>query len=55
MIIALSLVMAKYIKTNDVIIEIEGHGREELNDEIDVSRTIGWFTSLFPPGYNLRM
>ncbi|MDI6530868.1 amino acid adenylation domain-containing protein [Bacillus mycoides] len=48
MIIALSLVMAKYIKTNDVIIEIEGHGREELNDEIDVSRTIGWFTSLFP-------
>ncbi|WP_370272612.1 amino acid adenylation domain-containing protein [Legionella sp. km535] len=27
---------------------LEGHGREEINAEIDVSRTLGWFTTLFP-------
>ncbi|HEY4388160.1 MAG TPA: condensation domain-containing protein, partial [Ktedonobacteraceae bacterium] len=31
-------------------IDLEGHGREELEDEdlFDVSRTVGWFTSLYP-------
>ncbi len=27
---------------------MEGHGREELFDNLDVTRTVGWFTSLFP-------
>ncbi|UKZ76878.1 hypothetical protein TrVFT333_004593 [Trichoderma virens FT-333] len=26
----------------------EGHGREPWNDEIDVSHTVGWFTTIFP-------
>ncbi|GCE14872.1 non-ribosomal peptide synthetase [Tengunoibacter tsumagoiensis] len=30
------------------LIDVEGHGREELFDEVDLSRTIGWFTSLYP-------
>ena len=29
-------------------INLEGHGREELFDDIDLSRTVGWFTSLYP-------
>jgi non-ribosomal peptide synthase protein (TIGR01720 family) len=29
-------------------VELEGHGREEFTDGIDLSRTIGWFTSAFP-------
>jgi amino acid adenylation domain-containing protein/thioester reductase-like protein/non-ribosomal peptide synthase protein (TIGR01720 family) len=29
-------------------IELEGHGREVLGSELDLTRTIGWFTSLFP-------
>lgn len=29
-------------------IDLEGHGREDIADEIDLSRTVGWFTSLFP-------
>jgi phthiocerol/phenolphthiocerol synthesis type-I polyketide synthase E len=29
-------------------VDIEGHGREPLFDEVDVSRTVGWFTALFP-------
>ncbi|MFL1555606.1 amino acid adenylation domain-containing protein [Pseudomonas sp. O11] len=30
------------------LIQLEGHGREDLFDTIDLSRTVGWFTSLFP-------
>ena len=26
----------------------EGHGREPWNDEIDVSETVGWFTTMYP-------
>ncbi|MBD9358038.1 non-ribosomal peptide synthetase [Methylomonas albis] len=29
-------------------IVMEGHGREELFDDVDLSRTVGWFTSGFP-------
>ncbi|HEV2735592.1 MAG TPA: condensation domain-containing protein, partial [Longimicrobiaceae bacterium] len=29
-------------------IHLEGHGREELFADVDPSRTVGWFTSLFP-------
>ncbi|MET9554799.1 amino acid adenylation domain-containing protein [Streptomyces sp. NPDC006645] len=30
------------------LIELEGHGREQLAGDLDVSRTVGWFTSVFP-------
>ncbi|ALU43405.1 non-ribosomal peptide synthetase [Pseudoalteromonas rubra] len=29
-------------------INLEGHGREAWTDTVDLSRTVGWFTSLFP-------
>ena len=29
-------------------IDLEGHGREELSDGLDTSRTVGWFTAQFP-------
>ncbi|MFI6107160.1 condensation domain-containing protein, partial [Streptomyces sp. NPDC051310] len=31
-----------------VTIALEGHGREELFDDIDLSRTVGWFTTIHP-------
>lgn len=31
-----------------VLVDLEGHGREELDDRVDLSRTVGWFTSLYP-------
>ncbi|HSF38816.1 MAG TPA: non-ribosomal peptide synthase/polyketide synthase [Thermoanaerobaculia bacterium] len=31
-----------------VAVDLEGHGREELGAEIDVSRTVGWFTAIYP-------
>ncbi len=29
-------------------LDLEGHGRESLFEDLDISRTLGWFTSLFP-------
>jgi len=34
--------------TTKIRINLEGHGREDYMSDIDSSRTIGWFTSLFP-------
>jgi non-ribosomal peptide synthase protein (TIGR01720 family) len=31
-----------------VLVDLEGHGREEFIEGVDLSRTVGWFTSIFP-------
>jgi len=31
-----------------VVIGMEGHGREDISEDADVSQTTGWFTSLYP-------
>ncbi|WP_171908861.1 condensation domain-containing protein, partial [Streptomyces nanshensis] len=32
----------------DVLIDVEGHGREPVVPGADLSRTVGWFTSMYP-------
>ncbi|WP_162150808.1 MULTISPECIES: non-ribosomal peptide synthetase [Methylosinus] len=34
--------------SNVVTIDLEGHGREDVIAGVDVSRTVGWFTSIYP-------
>jgi amino acid adenylation domain-containing protein/non-ribosomal peptide synthase protein (TIGR01720 family) len=31
-----------------LIVDVEGHGREALREEVLLTRTIGWFTSIYP-------
>ncbi|MFC5635385.1 condensation domain-containing protein [Streptomyces bullii] len=31
-----------------VLVDIEGHGREQLDEDADLSGTVGWLTSLYP-------
>jgi non-ribosomal peptide synthase protein (TIGR01720 family) len=31
-----------------LLVAMEGHGRESILEDVDVSRTVGWFTSLYP-------
>ncbi|MFD9620587.1 condensation domain-containing protein [Streptomyces virginiae] len=31
-----------------VLVDVEGHGREDVVDGTDLSRTVGWFTTVFP-------
>ncbi|AUZ49038.1 non-ribosomal peptide synthetase [Pseudomonas orientalis] len=45
---ALARVICQWTGQACSLIQLEGHGREELFDDIDLTRTLGWFTSLFP-------
>jgi amino acid adenylation domain-containing protein/non-ribosomal peptide synthase protein (TIGR01720 family) len=36
-----------------ILLELEGHGREPLDTSFDLSRTVGWFTTLFPVCFTL--
>ena len=45
---ALGLAVKKWAGIEDVFIHMEGHGREEILEDIDITRTVGWFTSQFP-------
>ena len=31
-----------------LLIDLEGHGREDIFEDVDLSRTVGWFTTFFP-------
>ncbi|PZG88614.1 non-ribosomal peptide synthetase, partial [Streptomyces sp. NTH33] len=43
---ALSRVLADWTGTERVTVALEGHGRED--DTLDLSRTVGWFTTQYP-------
>ncbi|MCX7923870.1 MAG: amino acid adenylation domain-containing protein [Clostridia bacterium] len=45
---ALSISITKTFSVDKVLITLEGHGREEIMEEMDLSRTIGWFTTRYP-------
>nr|WP_268868132.1 non-ribosomal peptide synthetase [Pseudomonas fulva] len=45
---ALARVICQWTGEQAALIELEGHGRETLFDDVDLTRTVGWFTSLFP-------
>ncbi|MBC9909503.1 non-ribosomal peptide synthase/polyketide synthase [Chitinophaga varians] len=45
---ALALTLSAWNNNAAVIVGLEGHGREDINKNIDTSRTVGWFTNLFP-------
>jgi non-ribosomal peptide synthase protein (TIGR01720 family) len=45
---ALALAMAGWTGRDRVLIDLEGHGREELLDGVDLSRTVGWFAAVHP-------
>ncbi len=41
-------VLSTMTDQKNICINLEGHGRENIISNIDVSRSIGWFTSLYP-------
>ncbi|HWK03649.1 MAG TPA: amino acid adenylation domain-containing protein [Puia sp.] len=45
---ALGLTMSECFDQQQVFLELEGHGREEILPDCNVSRTVGWFTSVYP-------
>jgi amino acid adenylation domain-containing protein/non-ribosomal peptide synthase protein (TIGR01720 family) len=45
---ALGLAIRESFDCRKILLAMEGHGREEIGDDVDVVRTVGWFTSLYP-------
>lgn len=45
---ALMLAYNQWSSNDSVQIHLEGHGREALSEQLDLGRTVGWFTTLFP-------
>jgi len=45
---ALARAMHRVRREHELCLQLEGHGREALQDGLDISRTVGWFTSAYP-------
>jgi len=50
---ALGLAVKRWKGQNCVAVELEGHGREEIHKPVNIDRTVGWFTSVYPVVLNV--
>ncbi|WP_025742952.1 non-ribosomal peptide synthetase [Aquimarina pacifica] len=48
LIAALGLAIKEIFSTEKTMLKLEGHGREDIIDDVDISRTVGWFTTIYP-------
>jgi non-ribosomal peptide synthase protein (TIGR01720 family) len=56
LLIAFALACTEFVGTGGapIVIDVEGHGRqEELAADVDLSRTVGWFTTKYPVALNV--
>ena len=51
---ALALTVARWTERRLVLVDLEGQGRDPLFADLDVSRTVGWFTAIHPVLLDLR-
>ena len=45
---ALACSLATGEQTVNILVDVESHGREEVFEDVDLSRTVGWFTAVYP-------
>jgi len=45
---ALAQALCQWTGGSTQLIDLEGHGREAILDDMDLLRTVGWFTAIFP-------
>jgi len=52
---SLAMVICRWCGRDTLLLDVEGHGREEsFGLNLDLSRTVGWMTSLFPLQLELK-
>jgi amino acid adenylation domain-containing protein/non-ribosomal peptide synthase protein (TIGR01720 family) len=51
---ALARAVSSWTGSGSLLLDLEGHGREEIFDGVDLSRTVGWFTTIFPVVFKLK-
>ncbi|MGF7047828.1 amino acid adenylation domain-containing protein/non-ribosomal peptide synthase protein (TIGR01720 family) [Paenibacillus sp. DS2015] len=45
---SLAIAIQRWTGLSQISLHVEGHGREEVLERVDINRTVGWFTSLYP-------
>ena len=45
---ALVQTFTQWTGEHSLLVDLEGHGREAIGEDIDLSRTVGWLTTIFP-------
>ncbi|MBD0385363.1 MAG: amino acid adenylation domain-containing protein [Nostoc sp. C3-bin3] len=51
---ALAKTFAEWTGEKTLLVNLEGHGREDIFTDVDLSRTVGWFTTVFPVLLDLK-
>jgi non-ribosomal peptide synthase protein (TIGR01720 family) len=51
---ALAQALAPWTGARSIAVDLEGHGREPIFDDVDLSRTVGWFTTIYPAHLQLE-
>jgi len=56
LLVTLSLALERWDENLLTVIDVEGHGRENITEDlnIDLSRTVGWFTTIYPVDIDTR-
>lgn len=51
----LALAIKEWAGLNRLLLNLEGHGREEIieDEDVSISRTVGWYTTQFPVAFDL--
>ena len=45
---AMARTFTAWMRTTSFLLDLEGHGREQIIEGTDLARTVGWFTTIFP-------
>ena len=45
---ALARTITAWTGRRSLVVDLEGHGRDSASDKVDLSRTVGWLTTVFP-------
>jgi non-ribosomal peptide synthase protein (TIGR01720 family) len=45
---ALAESLGPWVGSGEFVVNVEGHGREDVIDGADLARTMGWFTTIYP-------
>jgi non-ribosomal peptide synthase protein (TIGR01720 family) len=40
--------LARWTDSQDIVVDLESDGREPLTDDVDLGRTVGWFSVVYP-------
>jgi non-ribosomal peptide synthase protein (TIGR01720 family) len=54
LLLALLKAMQQWSGRDHLLVDLEGHGREEIAEPLDLTRTVGWFTSIYPVRLRLK-